>query len=188
MRIGIRLFVLLAFGLAGPRGAAQDGWAAADAAVVRLRPSAFARLPAGVVKALERRGCTIPQTYTSREPHNVISGEFARRGQTDWAALCSRDGRSSILVFWRGSAESVSEVGKAPDRTFLQTVTEGGRVAYSRAIEPVGKEYILSHYQSYGGRKPPRIDHQGINDAYVEKASTVLYYHRGRWLKLQGAD
>jgi hypothetical protein len=140
------------------------------------------------VQFLQARGCTIPQTYLSREPHNVISGEFTRQGQIDWAVLCSRGGESSILVFWRGSTKFVSEIAKAPDRGFLQTVSEGGKIAFSRAIESVGGEYILSHYKEYGGRKPPPINHQGIDDAYVEKASVVRYYHRGKWLELKGAD
>jgi hypothetical protein len=140
------------------------------------------------VRYLQGRGCTVPQTYLSREPHNVISGEFARKGQTDWAVLCSRGGKSSILVFWRGSTRSVSEVAKAPDRGFLQTTGEGGGVGFSRLIEAVGRDYILSHYKAYGGRRPPRVTHQGINDIYVEKASVVRYYHRGKWLELQGAD
>lgn len=31
-------------------------------------------------------------------------------------------------------------------------------MGYSRAISPVGRAFILGHYQAYGGRKPPPID------------------------------
>ena len=184
----MKVFTVLIFGLAASWGVAQDKWAAADSATLRLPPAAFSRLPKNIVQYLQGRGCTVPQTYLSREPHNVISGEFARRGQTDWAVLCSRDGVSSILVFWRGSTRSVSEIAKAPDVGFLQTVNGGGQIAYSRAIEPVGRDDIMSHYKAYGGRQPPLINHQGIDDAYVGKASVVRYYHRGKWLELKGAD
>jgi hypothetical protein len=185
----MKFLAVLFFGLVASAGAAQDRWAAADAATLRLPPASFPRLPKNIVRYLQGRGCTVPQSYLSGEPHNVISGEFARRGQADWAVLCSRGGESSILVFWRGSTKSVSEIAKAPDRGFLQTVSEGGKVAFSRAIEAVGRDYILRHYKAYGGRKPPPLlTHQGISDAYVEKASVVLYYHRGRWLELQGAE
>jgi hypothetical protein len=184
----MKLLSVLFFGLVAPWGAAQDKWAVADSATLRLPPAAFSQLPKNIVRYLQGRGCTIPQTYLSSEPHNVISGEFARRGQTDWAVLCSRSGESSILVFLRGSTKYVSEIAKAPDRGYLQTVSEGGKIAFSRAIEPVGRDYILSHYKGYGGRRQPRITHQGIDDAYVEKASVVLYYHRGKWLELRGAD
>ena len=184
----MKLPTVLFLGLLASWGAAQDKWAAADAATLRLPPASFSRLPKNIVQYLQGRGCTVPQSYPSREPHNVISGEFARRGQTDWAVLCSREGESSILVFWRGSTKSVSEIAKASDRGFLQTVGEGGKVAFSRAIEAVGRDYILGQHKACGGRKPPPLTHQGISDAYVEKASVVLYYHRGRWLELQGAD
>lgn len=172
-----------------PRGGAtQDRWREADAAVVRLSPTAFPQLPRRVRRNLLSRGCTIPQTFADARPHNVISGEFARRGQTDWAVLCSRGGASSILVFWGGSAKSVAELAKGADRNFLQTVGGNGKIGFSRSIGAVGREYIHKHYTEYGGPKPPRIDHQGIDDGYLEKASRVLYYHRGKWLELQGAD
>ena len=92
------------------------------------------------------------------------------------------------MVFWRGSTKSVSEVAKVPDRNFLQTITEGGRIGFSRMIEAVDRDYILKHYEAYRGPKPPPIEHQGIDDAFIEKASVVRYYYRGKWLELQGAD
>lgn len=182
------LLSLAALCVAHSGGAAQDSWEVADTATARLPPHAFPQLPANIVKYLQRRGCTVPQTYMSAEPHNVISGEFARRGQRDWAVLCSRRRVSSIIVFWRGSTKAVSEIAGVADKGFLQTVNEGGTIGFSRMIEPVGADFIDEHYKAYGGTKPPLIDHQGINDAFVEKASVVRYYHRGKWLELQGAD
>jgi hypothetical protein len=32
------------------------------------------------------------------------------------------------------------------------------------------------------------MDHQGIDDAFVGKASVALYFYRGMWLQLSGAD
>ena len=55
-------------------------------------------------------------------------------------------------------------------------------------IDIADAKYIFSHYKSYGGNKPPRITHHGINDIYAEKASTVRYFHRRKWLELAGAD
>jgi hypothetical protein len=184
----MKLLTVLFFGLAASWGVTQDKWAAADSATLRLPPAAFSQLPENIVRYLQGRGCTIPQTYLSSGPHNVIGGEFARRGQTDWAVLCSRSGESSILIFWRGSTRSVAEIAKAPNRDFLQTITEGGKVGFSRMIEAVETDYIIKHHQADRVPKPPPIKHQGINDAYVEKASVVRYYYRKRWLELQGAD
>lgn len=184
----MRLFTVILLGLAAWWGADQDRRAAADSATLRLPPAAFSRLPKNIVRYLRGRGCTIPQTYLSREPHNVIEGEFARRGQTDWAVLCSRRGESSIMVFWRGSTRSVAELARAPDRGFLQTIDGDGKVGFSRMIEAVDGDHIIKHYEAYRGPKPPPLNHQGINDAYVEKASVVRYFYRGRWLELRGAD
>jgi hypothetical protein len=33
-----------------------------------------------------------------------------------------------------------------------------------------------------------RIDHNGIDDAFLEKASITWYWYKGRWMQLQGAD
>ena len=164
----------------------DDKWRAADAATVRLPPSAFPQLPRAVARSLARRGCTVPQTFDAAAPNNVISGEFARRGQTDWAVLCSRGRVSSILVFWGGSPKSVSEIARSADIGFLQGVGEG--IGFSREIGLADRKLILECYREFGGRKPPAIRHHGIRDAFVDKFSSVHYFRRGRWLGLQGAD
>lgn len=154
--------------------------------VVRLAPREFPELPEAVRRDLEKRGCTVPQAYLDKRV-NVIRGEFGWKGQTDWALLCSRWGASRILVYWNGDPLSVHELDWAPDRFYLQDVG-GGRWAYSRVISPVGEDFILSHYRAYGGPKPPPITHQGIDVAFLEKASVVRYFHKSRWLTLTGAD
>ena len=40
-----------------------------------------------------------PQVLATGKLDNVVRGEFAKRGQSDWAVLCSVNGVSSILVF-----------------------------------------------------------------------------------------
>ena len=45
-----------------------------------------------------------------------------------------------------------------------------------------------AHHELYGGPKPPPLDHDGINDMFVGKASVVWYRYQGRWLQLTGAD
>jgi len=147
--------------------------------IKRLVPTAFPELPKNLVAELQGRGCTIPQPFTDRKA-NVIRGEFAKPGQTDWAVLCSMQGSTStsLLVFWNGSATNSSELAKNPDNP--------GRI-FDWYIRPVDRKFIMEHYRAYGGPKPPPIDHQGIESG-GETASVVLYYCRGKWLKLQGAD
>ena len=182
-------FVFIVFVLTFAQQAnAQGKWQIADEATLRLKPAAFSQLPKNIVLSLQKRNCTVPQTFNDSTPHNVIRGQFARRGQFDWAILCSRNRVSSILVFWNGSTKSVAEIARSDDKDFLQTIDDTANIGFSRAIDVVGKGHIFAHYREYGGRRPPPIKHQGINDAFVEKASFVHYFYRKRWLKLQGAD
>lgn len=164
---------------------AQD-WEKADRQTVRLSPSRFPELPTYVRKELERRGCTVPQLTGENKPHNVIHGEFIGKGQQDWAILCSVNRQSAILVF-RGPRSDPFRLALRDDFDFLQGAGDD-RIVYSRAIDVVGRKYILEHYRMYGGPKPPPIDHQGINDEFTGKASVVFYFYAGKWLQLTGAD
>ena len=152
----------------------------AERAFARLSPTAFPELPDNVVRNLQQRGCTIPQTAESKTRENVIRGEFARPGQTDWAALCYCKGFLALYVFWKGSEVDVAVVGR---RQFPAALP----VAFETAIAPVNRKYISDHHRAYGGPKPPPIDHQGIESG-GEKASMFLYYYQSKWLTLQGAD
>jgi hypothetical protein len=159
----------------------------AERRIVRLPPSAFSELPRNVVRELQRRGCTKPQEAYTKRRHNVIRGESAKHGQTDWTVLCSVKGVSTILVFWNGSETNPAAVAPMEDRNFLQGITD--QIGYSRGITPVGEDFIMRHYDAYGGPKPlPSIEHQGIDDAFIEKASVVWYFYSGKWLMLTGAD
>ncbi len=166
----------------------QDQPQFVKAPIRRLPPKNFRQLPTAIVEGLEARKCLIPQIWHNKTPHNVIRGSFTGAKRDEWAVLCSRRGTSSILVFRADSAKLVAEIAAAKDEAFQQDVDGRGTLAFSRAISAVGKDYILEHYKSYGGPKPPPISHQGINDAFVEKASVVRYFYRGKWLELQGAD
>src|SRR5262252_1598333 len=115
----------------------QDPFQVADLHTRRLKPSAFPELPQAVMTELQRRGCTIPQLPGARRS-NVIKGQFAKPGQTDWAVLCSIRRISAILVFWNGSASNVSEIAKGKDIGRLQTGA-GDQIDYSWGIAPVAK-------------------------------------------------
>lgn len=176
-------------------------WKRASERIVRLPPSAFPQLPEAIQRDLGDRGGLIPQPVLTGstlppdyEGRNVISGEFRKPGQTDWAVLCSTDSRSAILVFWNASVDDVEQLGDfSPDKGLLQGMgvdreTQEPLIEYSRGISSVGKDYILRYFGAHGGPQPPPIDHEGIKDAFIGKASWVLYWHEGDWLDLQGAD
>lgn len=156
--------------------------------IKRVLPGEFKELPKSIVKNLERRGCAIPQAFGIRKKHNVISGKFFGRDKKDWAVLCSRKGVSSILIFQNGSTKSITKIAEANDADFLQEIDEKGTQGFSRAIGAVNAKYIYDRQKSYGRKKLPKILHQGINDAFVEKASEIHYFHQGKWLRFQGAD
>ena len=162
-------------------------WVRADEETVRISPGMFPDLPSAIVARLRSLGCTVPQTFATTEPHNVVKGRFLSKGNADWAVLCSRNRVSSILVFTNGSPDSMIELEARPDADWLQTIG-GGRIGFSRAIDAAGPQYILDHYRAFGGPAPPPLEHDGINDIFVEKGSVVLYWHEGQWLHLQGAD
>ena len=162
-------------------------WQAADAATVRLKPSAFPDLPATVRRYLERRECEIPQAFSGGAPHNVVRGRFTSATQIDIAVLCSKALVSTVLVFRGGATSAVAELARRRDEGFLQGVDAAG-VGYSRALGVASRSHIREHYDAYGGPKPPPMDHDGIDDIFVGKASIVWYWYRGRWLQLQGAD
>lgn len=187
MRLTIAFLLLAPGAVFCQTAAAPLDFEKADTQVVRLSPSKFPQLPETIRRELDRRGCTIPQVWGDSRTHNVIHGSFIQKAELDWAVLCSVNRNSSILLFRNASPTRVIELAREADFEKLQG--EGGdQVGYSRAISPVGREFIMRHYQAYGGVKPPPIDHQGIDDAFVEKASVVRYFHRGKWLELTGAD
>ncbi len=163
---------------------------AGEPRIVRLKPEVFRELPDPVLRELNKRGCTIPQHTVDPRPHNVIRGEFARPGQQDWAVVCSRGGASSILVFWNGETKEVASIGAAQDEASVQRVTPD-EWGYSRGIGVADRESIVWYQKKYGdphGRMPRTLDHQGIEDAFLGKASVIRYFTGGKWLVLQGAD
>lgn len=181
------VLLLAAISVPGQESPSALDWDKAEKEIQRLPPSAFPQLPEAILGELNRRQCIVPQAYGHPDPHNVIKGSFIGKGQIDWAVLCSQGGESSVLVFWGGSTEVVSQLAKGPDERWLQTIGEG-KIGYSRRITPVDGAGIIGYQQAFGGPKPPSIDHQGIEDSFLEKASIILYYDRGEWLRLTGAD
>ena len=165
---------------------------------MRLAPDAFDNLPVEIQNELTARGCTIPQTFYARYPQdskgvvqdNVIQGSFTQADQTDIAVLCSRKRASSILVFRGGAAAEVDELASEPDVHYLQGIVNG-EIGFSRALGAASPEYIRSCYEAleaHGVPEPPPLDHEGIEDHFVGKASTIWFWEGGKWLRLAGAD
>lgn len=166
----------------------QD-WDAAVRAIVRVKPDAFKNLPAAVRTDLDRRQCTVPQPdgLDDAGPHNVITGRFTSQRSTDIAVLCSKGAVSTILVYRGGTTKDVAILAAMADRSFLQTGYPKA-IAFSRAIRVSSPAQMRIYHEAFGTGTMPRLDHDGIEDAFVGKASIVRYWTGGKWLELQGAD
>jgi hypothetical protein len=154
--------------------------------VRRLRVEDFPELPPTVAAVLRKRGCTIPQPGKD-DRRNVIQGEFFEAGRSGWAVLCSARGKSSVLVFRDGEDAGPEEIAQSEDDAYLVDTGQGW-TSYSREITAADRKFILRHYRAYGGPEPPPIDHHGVDDSFLEKASITWYRYRGKWMQLQGAD
>jgi hypothetical protein len=142
------------------------------APVPRLDPSLFTAAPIAVRSALKQLGCTVPQSFLARGPENVVRGSFTRPNAREWAVLCSVGGSSEIVVFNSTSTQPLARLAKVGDENFFQTVAPG-RSGYSRRLRAVPS--------SVRGLN-------GIEDAFLEKASTVWVHERGQWQEKPGAD
>jgi hypothetical protein len=153
----------------------------------RLPVEAFPELPPAVAGVLLARNCGAPQPSAGGNPRNVIRGEFFARGEAGWAVLCSVNNSTALLAFRNDRDTDPDTVTTSEDRNYLQGL-DGDTIRYSREITAAGRDFIMRHYRAYGGLEPPPIDHHGIDDAFLEKASITWYFHNGKWLRLQGAD
>jgi hypothetical protein len=166
-----------------------EEWIAAERAIVRLKPEAFKNLPAAVRVDLDKRQCTIPQPdgLDPPGPHNVIKGRFTSPASTDIAVLCSVGGVSTILIYRGGTTQDVAALAAMADKGFLQTGYPK-RIEFSRAILPAAPSDIRASHKEFGVGQLPRIDHDGIHNAFVGKASTIMYWDGKKWLELAGMD
>ena len=156
--------------------------------ITSLSPDAFPKIPAAVRSALQRRGCRVPQTFASRAPEGVIRGSFYRPGVVDVAVLCMQGDASVILIFRGADANAVEELHPQPNAGYMQTIDEAGRTGFSRAIAAASPALIRRQQARYGGLLPKLLDHDGIDDMHVEKASTIWYWQDGKWLPLTGSN
>ena len=146
---------------------------------IRLLPvSSFPQLPAQVAQQLGRMGCMIPQTYEAHEPENVIHGSFEKKGSDDWAALCSVNGVTTLYVFFQPDPAHPTPLRHQPDGQWL------------------GRDWSQDYGSAWGiATRPARLmrpadstDHDGIEDAFVEKSTAVHYFLKGQWTILDGSQ
>jgi len=93
-----------------------------------------------------------------------------------------------IMIFWNGSPSRVDSLAPAPDLDYLQEM-EPGRIGYSRKISTIAPKGIGYYATLDEGAAPPfALDHDGIDDDFMEKASVIHFRHAGKWVRLAGSD
>ncbi|QNP40051.1 hypothetical protein [Lysobacter solisilvae (ex Woo and Kim 2020)] len=155
-------------------------------------PAEFPALPLDIRHDLERRGCRIPQSQQA-DPNarsNVVSGRFGSAAQRDWAVLCSRNGDSSLLVYWRGDINDVLVEAGSPDMDWMQWQGPPEGWQYTRYIATATPKMIRRLADAFGdpSELPVPLDHDGIEAGDSGKASTIRYWHHGQWIELTGMD
>lgn len=147
---------------------------------IRLLPVAsFPDLPAMVAADLSRRGCMIPQTFEAQQPENVIEGAFQEAGSRDWAALCSVSGSTTLYVFFAGAFDKPVALRTQADTEWLGA--EPGTSIFGSAwgIATRSAAYLRTARPLHGAAI---FDHDGIEDARLERSETIRYWQQGHWL------
>jgi hypothetical protein len=164
--------------------------------VRRVRPSDVPGLPPEFVEKLNTRGCTIPQfdaavsagsqpgpaansaNEVTNDTSNVIHGEFTRKGQQDWAVLCSNGRVSTIVIYWARPTSCPSSLARLDDAHYLKQPAKGKTLRYSRSIRTFGESDIDGRPGTSGLRP---LAHDGIDDRFVGKSSAYFYCNDGKW-------
>jgi hypothetical protein len=149
----------------------------------RLPVNAFPDLPSEVVEQLNQRECMVPQSYEAHHPENVVRASLERAGSSDWALLCSVDGKVSLLVFFASAPRRPTVLATLPEKDRLQRHDSSGVMGFDWAIDPATPEAV---HQAQSGmeRKPPRIDHDALADRMIDGKTRYRFFSKGKWTSL----
>jgi hypothetical protein len=117
----------------------------------------------------------------------MISGHFKNAHQTDWAVLCSVNGVTSLWVFW-GDPSTPIKLAEHKNTVMSQQYDDTGRMGFSWGIFRAAPKQILKAQKFPTSLPASLVKHDGIEDAFMQKASTIRYWNKGKWLELDGSD
>jgi len=164
------------------------GYPDQHAAVRRLAPSVFPNLPRQVRTTLEQRRCTIPQAFEMKTRGNAVAGAFTGPRRQEWAVLCSILDTTQILVIDGQSGRVLDSLERSADRTWIQDIGNG-RLGYSRRLMSLPRNRIPRWRADVERRPIPQpIDHDALQQSFVDKFSEAFYFAAGRWHKQITAD
>ena len=151
----------------------------------RLPVSSFPELPEGVAEALNRQGCMIPQSYGAHHPENVVHASLERAGSSDWAVLCSTQGRVSLLVIFASGPSQGQPfvVASALETERLQMHDVSGVLGFNWGIDPASPDQVRQA-QSGMEKKPPPVDHDALADSILDRRTVYRFYAKSTWVVL----
>ena len=140
---------------------------------------------------LEARGCLVPQPWDARAPQNVVRGAFTAARAREWAVLCSVRGTSQILIYrseQAGTGRVVDSLERAADGAWVQGIG-GGRWGYSRLLRVLPRGQTRRWREDGEGNPIPRpVDHDALEQVFLDKAAEAFYFAAGRWYRTFTAD
>ena len=146
----------------------------------RLPVESFPDLPDSVAGALTERGCLIPQTYQAHHPENVIHGSFERPGSSDWAVLCSEQGRVELLVFFGRSPDKAIKLVSTPELERLQRHDSTAVLGFNWGIDPATPQQVREA-QAAMEHRPPLLDHDALVETVLSQGTVYHFYTHNAW-------
>jgi hypothetical protein len=151
-----------------------------------LPVDAFPQLPAAVKDALVSRGCLIPQTYEAHQPENVINASLERYGSSDWAVLCSVNGKVSLLVFFSNTRDPLV-LASVAETDRLQAHGATNVLGFNWGIDSAPPETV--HEAQIGmSHPPPRLDHDALADSVIDRRTIYRVFAKGAWMVIDTRD
>ena len=152
---------------------------------IRYLPvSSFPELPDAFADLLNRRGCQIPQTYEAHGPENVVHASLERAGSSDWAVLCSAQGRVSLLVIFGSAPEQLLVLTSAPETERLQAHDPSGVLGFNWGIDPASPEQIRTAQIGLLHR-PALADHDALADSLLDHRTVYHFFSKNAWIVLE---
>jgi hypothetical protein len=154
---------------------------------IRLLPIAsFPSLPAEIAAQLNEKKCMVPQTYQARTPENVIHGALERKGSDDWAVLCSVNGATTLYVFLQSQVAAPIALRRQRDTEWLGSEVLGAYGSAWGISLRLPAQIPAAKSGAFADRSNP--DHDGIEDADIEKSSATHYFQNGIWIIVESPN
>jgi hypothetical protein len=153
-------------------------------------PESILQLPEGVRRDLVIRQCVVPKYlgYVGTEDQAYTKGHFRSGTSVDYAVVCHiPTGKVQDVLVYSNSGGTWN--GEIIDRGTFDPSPQADKCWATVGVAT--SKYILDHARAYAPeelKSLPRLDHNGVEVGICDKASTIAYFSKGKWLYLQGAD